>query len=83
VTSSSSHGVNEVVCRVRPDITPAEWFSIMSDASQRLAWIDDGIAFATEFLATKRSDPVPGSSNSSSIPNSNDTEERNSQQIPE
>lgn len=42
--------VNEVVCRVKPDITPAEWLSIMSDAGQRLAWIEDGIAFATAFL---------------------------------
>jgi predicted acylesterase/phospholipase RssA len=41
---------NEVVCRVKPDITPAEWFSILSDAGQRLAWIEDGIAFATAFL---------------------------------
>jgi predicted acylesterase/phospholipase RssA len=42
--------VNEVACRVKPDITPAEWLSIMSDAGQRLAWIEDGIAFATAFL---------------------------------
>jgi predicted acylesterase/phospholipase RssA len=42
--------VNEVVCRVKPDITPAEWLSIMSDAGQRLAWIEDGIEFATAFL---------------------------------
>ena len=42
--------VNEVVCRVKPDITPAEWLSIMSDAGQRLAWIEDGIAFAKSFL---------------------------------
>jgi hypothetical protein len=42
--------VNEVVCHVKPDITPAEWLSIMSDAGQRLAWIEDGIAFANAFL---------------------------------
>ena len=44
------HTPNEVACHVKPDITPAEWFSIMSDASQRLAWIEDGIAFAKAFL---------------------------------
>jgi len=60
-------GVNEVVCHVKPDITPAEWFSILSDASQRLAWINDGIAFGKEFLAAKTSS------------SSNDTEERKSQ----
>jgi len=59
-------GVNEVVCHVKPDITPAEWFSILSDASQRLAWINDGIAFGKEFLAKTSS-------------SSNDTEERKSQ----
>ena len=80
--ASSSDGVNEVVCRVRPDITPAEWFSIMSDASQRLAWIDDGVAFAKEFiLAASASSVSSASSNSDSNPNSNDTEERNSQQM--
>jgi predicted acylesterase/phospholipase RssA len=41
---------NEVACHVKPNITPAEWFSIMSDANQRLAWIEDGIAFAKAFL---------------------------------
>jgi predicted acylesterase/phospholipase RssA len=41
---------HEVACHVKPDITPAEWFSIMSDANQRLAWIEDGIAFAKAFL---------------------------------
>jgi len=46
-------GVNEVVCHVKPDITPAEWFSILSDASQRLAWIEDGIAFGKAFLHTQ------------------------------
>ena len=46
----SPDGVNELVCLVKPDITPAEWFSIMSDAGQRLAWIEDGIAFAKSFL---------------------------------
>ena len=43
-------GVNEVVCCVRPNITPAEWFNILSDATQRLAWIEDGIAFGKVFL---------------------------------
>jgi predicted acylesterase/phospholipase RssA len=41
---------NEVVCHVKPGVTPAEWFSILSDADQRLAWIEDGVAFAREFL---------------------------------
>lgn len=41
---------NEVVCHVKPGITPAEWFSIMSDSGQRLAWIEDGIGFAKNFL---------------------------------
>jgi predicted acylesterase/phospholipase RssA len=44
---------NEVVCHVKPGITPAEWFSIMSDADQRLAWIADGVAFAVRFLADR------------------------------
>ena len=44
---------NEVVCHVKPGITPAEWFSIMSDADQRLAWIADGVAFANQFLAER------------------------------
>jgi hypothetical protein len=49
--SAASDGIpNEVTCHVKPGITPAEWFSIMSDAGQRLAWIADGIAFATAFL---------------------------------
>lgn len=42
---------NEVVCHVKPGATPAEWFSIMSDAGQRLAWIEDGITFGKEFLS--------------------------------
>ena len=46
-------GVNEVVCHVKPDITPAEWFSILSDAGQRLAWIEDGVAFGKAFLKTQ------------------------------
>ena len=52
-------GVNEVVCHVKPDISPAEWLSIMSDASQRLAWIEDGIAFAKAFVESnaKPTDP--------------------------
>ena len=48
--NAPNNSVNEVVCRVKPDITPAEWLSIMSDAGQRLAWIEDGIAFAHAFL---------------------------------
>lgn len=51
-TACSHDGVNEVICNVKPDITPAEWLSIMSDAEQRLAWIDDGIACGKEFLKT-------------------------------
>jgi len=45
--------VHEVVCHVKPGVTPAEWFSIMSDAGQRLAWIADGVAFANQFLAER------------------------------
>lgn len=48
--AASTAGVNEVVCHVKSDITPAEWFSIMSDAGQRLAWIEDGVAFGRAFL---------------------------------
>ena len=48
--NAPNNSVNEVVCHVKPDITPAEWLSIMSDAGQRLAWIEDGIAFAHAFL---------------------------------
>ena len=54
---------NEVVCRVKPGITPAEWFSILSDAGQRLAWIEDGVTFAKEFLINQHvnnPDPSPG-----------------------
>ena len=69
--AASSDGVNEVVCHVKPDITPAEWFSIMSDASQRLAWINDGVAFGKEFLGQ--------TSTLTSNTSSNDTEERKSQ----
>ena len=50
VATNATNATNEVVCHVKPDITPAEWFSIMSDASQRLAWIEDGVAFAKAFL---------------------------------
>ena len=50
IFNTTPPGVIEVVCHVKPDITPAEWLSIMSDASQRLAWIEDGIAFAKAFL---------------------------------
>lgn len=42
--------INEVLCHVMPDITPAEWISIMSNSSQRLAWIEDGIRYGKEFL---------------------------------
>jgi hypothetical protein len=44
---------NEVVCHVKPGATPAEWFSIMSDAGQRLAWIEDGITIGKEFHSKK------------------------------
>ena len=54
MAESSYDDVNEVICRVKPDITPAEWLSIMSDSAQRLAWIEDGIAFGKEFLATQK-----------------------------
>jgi hypothetical protein len=47
-----------VVCHVKPDITPAEWFSIMSDAGQRLAWIEDGIGFGKAFLQARNNDPA-------------------------
>lgn len=50
---TSCDGVNEVMCRVKPGITPAEWLSIMSDSAQRLAWIEDGVSFGKEFLATQ------------------------------
>jgi hypothetical protein len=49
---------NEVVCHVKPGITPAEWFSIMSDADQRLAWISDGVAFANQFLDDRATNPI-------------------------
>lgn len=49
--ASSRDGVNEVLCHVKPDITPAEWLSIMSDSTQRLAWINDGMTHAKDFLA--------------------------------
>ena len=53
--SAASNDIpNEVTCHVKPGITPAEWFSIMSDAGQRLAWIADGVAFATAFLIEHR-----------------------------
>ena len=52
-TATLTHCIpNEVVCQVKPGVTPAEWFSIMSDAGQRLAWIEDGIGFAKNFLET-------------------------------
>jgi hypothetical protein len=43
---------------VKPGITPAEWFSIMSDADQRLAWIADGVAFANQFLDGRATNPT-------------------------
>jgi hypothetical protein len=46
--------VHEVVCHVKPGVTPAEWFSIMSDAGQRLAWIDAGIAFGQQAIKAAR-----------------------------
>jgi NTE family protein len=61
--AASSDGVNEVICHVKPDITPAEWFSIMSDSGQRLAWINDGITFAKEFLAKTSPSPSNTCSN--------------------
>lgn len=64
--AASTAGVNEVVCHVKPDITPAEWFSILSDAGQRLAWIADGVAFGKAFLSE-----ISAPSNA----NLNDTEE--------
>jgi hypothetical protein len=61
--AASSDCVNEVICHVKPDITPAEWFSIMSDSGQRLAWINDGITFAKEFLAKTSPSPSNTCSN--------------------
>jgi predicted acylesterase/phospholipase RssA len=49
--------VHEVVCHVKPGVTPAEWFSIMSDAGQRLAWIDAGIAFGQQAIKADKDDP--------------------------
>jgi hypothetical protein len=46
-----------VVCHVKPGVTPAEWFSIMSDAGQRLAWIDAGIAFGQQAIKADKDDP--------------------------
>ena len=59
---------NEVVCHVKPGITPAEWFSIMSDADQRLAWISDGVAFANQFLA-ERTDNATNATNATNPTN--------------
>jgi predicted acylesterase/phospholipase RssA len=50
IFNTTPPGVNEVVCHVKPNISPAEWLSIMSDASQRLAWIEDGIVAAKAFM---------------------------------
>lgn len=58
---------NEVVCHVKPGATPAEWFSIMSDAGQRLAWIEDGITFGKEFLS-KMSKMKDASTNATAKP---------------
>lgn len=70
MADANSHKINEVICNVKPDITPAEWLSIMSDASQRLAWITDGMTYAKEFL-----DKLTMSSQNA---NSVEEEERNS-----
>ena len=66
--AASTGGVNEVVCHVKSDITLAEWFSIMSDVGQRLAWIEDGVAFGKAFLS-KISAPLAATPS-----NANDTE---------
>lgn len=49
--------VHEVVCHVKPGVTPAEWFSIMSDASQRLAWIEAGIGFGQKTIKAAEAPP--------------------------
>jgi len=77
VNSSATMGhdiPNEVVCRVKPDVTPAEWFSIMSDAAQRLAWIEDGIAFGKELLQRQNSKDTDENSTDADE-NENDTDE--------
>jgi hypothetical protein len=79
VNSSATMGhdiPNEVVCRVKPDVTPAEWFSIMSDAAQRLAWIEDGIAFGKELLQRQNSKDTDENSTDADE-NSTDTDENN------
>jgi predicted acylesterase/phospholipase RssA len=94
VNSSATMGhdiPNEVVCRVRPDVTPAEWFSIMSDAGQCLAWIEDGIAFGEELLQQQKAkdndekakDNDENKNDNDENENENDETERNSLQTNE
>lgn len=55
VNNSLSDSIpNEVVCKVKPNMNPSEWFSILSDETQRLAWIEDGESFAKTFLLQNR-----------------------------
>ena len=68
----------EVVCHVKPDVTPAEWFSIMSDAGQRLAWIEDGITFGKQFLDGIKTRDSNSKSNSNSNSKSNSNSNSNS-----
>jgi predicted acylesterase/phospholipase RssA len=56
-TSPRHDIVHEVVCHVKPGVTPAEWFSIMSDASQRLAWIEAGIGFGQQTIKAAEAPP--------------------------
>jgi predicted acylesterase/phospholipase RssA len=56
--AAAAAAINEVVCHVKPNITPAEWFSIMSDAGQRLAWIEDGVGFGKAFIQAQKNDPA-------------------------
>ena len=68
--AASTGGVHEVVCHVKSDITPTEWFSIISDVGQRLAWIEDGVASSKAFLS-KISAPLAATPSNA---NSKDTE---------
>ena len=70
--ATSYDGLNEVVCRVKPGITPAEWLSIMSDSAQRLAWIEDGVSFGKEFLANQ----TTSATNATNATNATQEEER-------
>ena len=70
--ATSYDGLNEVVCRVKPGITPAEWLSIMSDSAQRLAWIEDGVSFGKEFLANQPT----SATNATNATNATQEEER-------